>query len=289
MSHDHQLSNASQAMIAAAEKGRPVIPVLAKLCPHIRRQIVEDGKFPGLLSLWGRSINVDENAGQIIVHPAILRAIGELAGVPMGGRVVHAGLQHTYGYLFSLIDTPYGAKRERWVTTDWERGFGIDLSLLGDRPRKGTLLANLTWFLRQIVYRNESSIRRKLERNARAVAPALVDFDYARLSVCRVTEQVLLGKNRRQVSLITDLVAYPRPPADPEADSTVLVYSVRNGARSPIKLITGFPIRPRVRQELLAPVRAGQKVPVRLRYNAYVSGFYGRTVTGRRVLEGPGC
>ena len=61
-----------------------------------------------LLALWGRSVNADENTGETIVHPAILAAIGALAGVPMRGRFVQAGLQHTYGYLFSLIDTPYG-------------------------------------------------------------------------------------------------------------------------------------------------------------------------------------
>src|SRR5256885_4802858 len=121
MSANRQLQDAAKAMVTAAERGLPVLSVLKKLCPHIYRQIGHDSRFPGLLSLWGRSVNVDENAGQVIVHPAILQAIGELAGVPMRGRIVHAGLQHSYGYLFSLIDTPYGAKRDRWVSTELER------------------------------------------------------------------------------------------------------------------------------------------------------------------------
>ncbi len=274
-------------MVAAAERGRPIIPILKKLCPYIHRQIVEDGKFPGILSLWGRSVNVDENVGQVIVHPAILRAIGDLAGVPMRGRIVHAGLQHSYGYLFSLIDTPYGAKRDRWVSTDLERGFGIDLSLLGDRPRKGTLLGNLTWFLGQIVHRGGSVAFRGFERRPPVVAPALLDYDYARLAVCRVAElAVLPGRTRRQVSLFTDLVPFPHLPADPSRPSTLLVYSVRYGSQAPIRLVTAFTVTTQVVQEIKASVRPREKVPVRLKYNAYVPGFRGRTVWGRRFFPG---
>src|SRR5262245_47126296 len=110
---NEQLRDAARAMVTAADSGRSVVAVLRKLCPPVYRQIVQERKRPEVLSLWGRSSNVDENAGKVIVHPAILRAIGELAGVPMPGRIVHAGLQHTYGYLFSLIETPYGFKRDR--------------------------------------------------------------------------------------------------------------------------------------------------------------------------------
>src|SRR5262249_2770464 len=115
-------------------------------------------------------VNVDEYAGQTIVHPEILRAIGELAGVRMRSPVVHAGLQHTYGYLFSLIETPYGAKRDRWVTTDLETGFGLELSLLGEKPHDGTLLANLTWFLGRIVFRGRPASLPRLAKIGRAPA-----------------------------------------------------------------------------------------------------------------------
>jgi hypothetical protein len=287
MSADQQLQDAAQAMIAAAEKGQSVAGVLEKRCPHIHRQILQDRHYPGLLSLWGRSVNRDENTGQIIVHPAILQAIGELAGVPMRGLVVHAGLQHTYGYLFSLIDTPYGAKRDRWLSTHLERGFGLDLSLLSDRPREGTLLANLTWFLGQLVYRDRPRSLRRLEQNAQAPAPELIDYDYARLSVCRVVEQVVVpGKRSREVALLTDLVPFPHPPADWEAENTLLAYSVQNGARSPLKLVTAFPVRPDAVREIKAAVPLQGTVEVRLRYNAYVAGLYGRPVPGRRFFAG---
>lgn len=283
MSPKRHLQDAANAMIAAAEQGRPVAPVLKRLCPHIHRQIVRDRRHPGLLSLWGRCVNVDENAGQVIVHPAILHAIGQVACVSMRGRVIHAGLQHTYGYLFSLIDTPYGAKRDRWVSTDLERGFGLELSLLGDRPRQGTLLANLTWFLAQIVYRGQAPVPRRLRQDVRAVAPALVDYDYTHLPLGRVEEEVTVvaGNTRRTVAIFTDLIPFPKPPADPGAESTLLSYSVQTGVRSSLKLITAFPVRPQVATELWSAASEG-RARVRLRYNAYVPGLFGRTVPGRR-------
>jgi hypothetical protein len=288
MSADQQLQRAAQAMVAAAEKGQAVVPILKRLCPHVYRQIFRDGKHPSLLSLWGRCVNVDENVRQVIVHPAILQAIGDLAHVPMTGRVVHAGLQHTYGYLFSLLDTPYGAKRDRWVSTELERGFGIDLSLLGDQPKQGTLLANLTWFLGQIIFRDRPRSLRRLEQNAATVAPELVGYDFARLPVCRIVEQaVLSGNSTKEVLLITDLVPFPYARPDLSVESTLLVYAVQNGARAPVKLITAFSVKPQVVREIKASVPPRGTVELRLRYNAYVSGLYGRTGLGRRYLAKP--
>jgi hypothetical protein len=281
MSPDQQLQEAAIAMAEAAEKGRPVVPILRALCPYVYDQLCRDARFPGLLSLWGRCVNFDENVRQVIVHPAILQALGELAGVPVRSRVVHAGLQHTYGYLFSLIQTPYGPKRDRWVSTDLERGLGIDLSLLGERPTAGTLLANATWLMGQVAFRGRPAELARLADAADAVAPDLVAYDYARLSVCRIEEQAAPpGTLRRIVTLVTDLVTLPHTP-DGER---LLVYSAQAGARALLRLVTAFPVRPSVAEELRAAAVPGGPAEVRLRYNAYVPGLHGRTVPGRRVL-----
>ncbi len=283
---DHfDLQTAARAMQAAGEQGKAVAPVLKRLCPAISRQIVTDGDTPGLLSFWGRSANVDENVGQTIVPPAILQAIGQLAGVPLRGRFVHAGLQHTYGYLFSLIETPYGYKRDRWVSEEWERGFGIDRSLLGPVPRAGTLLANLTWFMGQVVYCELPRPLHALEQCAAAVAPELVCYPFRDLPVRRVVEQVEYPPDSgRTVQLFTDLVPYPNPPAAPDADVAVLLYSVQAGARVPPRLITAFPVREQMVQELTASASGRARKDVRLRYNAYLPGLYGKIAQGRRFL-----
>jgi hypothetical protein len=267
-------------MVHAAREGRSVRPVLRRLCPHIYRQIVADAKQRGILSAWGRSCNVDENAGQVIVAPPILRSIGELARVPMRGRFVHAGLEHTYGYLFSLIETPYGFKRDRWLTTGLERGFDIERSLLGDRPRQGTLLANLTWFLAHVAFREQ--LPSSLARDASAVAPELIAYDYSRLRVSRVVERVILP-SRRAIFLFTDLVPFLDRTAS--AENTLLVYSVQTGARQ--KLITAFPVTRHVAAELKTPIESDRRVAIRLRYNAYVPGLFGRTLQGHRYVEAP--
>jgi hypothetical protein len=281
MSPDWELQEAAVAMISAAEEGRPVVPVLRARCPYVYDQLRRDAAFPGLRSLWGRCVNFDENVRQVIVHPAVLRALGEVAGIPVRGTVVHAGLQHTYGYLFSLIQTPYGPKRERWVSTDLERGLGIDVTLLGERPAAGTLLANATWLLGQVAFRGQPAALARLAGAAAAVAPALVAYDCSHLSVCSIEEQAAApGRLRRVVTLITDLVTLPLAP---EGDR-LLVYSARAGARAPLRLITAFPVRPAVAEELRASAVPGGPAEVRLRYNAYVPGLHGRAVPGRRVL-----
>jgi hypothetical protein len=280
-----KLVAAAQAMAASAAKGRSVIPTLKAMCPHVYRQIVADGRQPARLACWGRSVNVDENTREIIVHPAILQGIGALAGLPMAGRSVHAGLEHTYGYLFSLIDTPFGAKRDRWLTTDMERAFGVENSVWSDRPKAGTLLGNLTYFLARVLGDNRGRSLPLYAELAQGVAPELVDYDYARLSRQRIVEHVVLtGKRRREVSIFTDLLAFPNPPAEARADTTLLIYSVQTGRRSRARLLTGFPVGAEMVRATLAAVPSRGKVPVRLHYNAYVPGLFGRTVMGRRYL-----
>jgi hypothetical protein len=266
---DRRLDAAAREMIAVAQQGQSVIAVLKARCPHIYRQIVHDRRYPELLALWGRCVDVDENVGQVIVHPAILTAIGALGGVPMRGRIVHAGLQHTYGYLFSLIETPYGRKRTRWVTPDLERSFGLDLSLLGERPRAGSLLANVTWFLGNIVYRDLPRDLRRLRRKQRAAAPELVGYDYAGLDVWRLEERaaVTVGGMERRILLQTDVVRYPRSIAD-KGEVALLIYSVQRGERATLKLITAFPIGAEALAQLQASAR--RKIRPRARYNAYV-------------------
>jgi hypothetical protein len=280
-SADQELQAAALAMTAAADQGRSVVAALQASCPPVYDQVRRDADAPGLFALWGRCVNFDEHARQVIVHPAILQALGELAGVPARGRVTHAGLQHTYGYLFSLIETPYGFKRDRWVSTDLERGLGIDLSLLGERPAAGTLLANATWLLGRVAFRGRPDALARLTREARAVAPELVAYDFARLSVCRIEECVPLpGKSRRAAALRTDLV---RLPLAPDGDR-LLVYSVQIGARGLPRLITAFPVGVALAADLAASARPGGETPICLQYNAYVPRLYGATVPGRRSL-----
>ncbi|MFO0969251.1 MAG: hypothetical protein U0793_27155 [Gemmataceae bacterium] len=274
-----QLQSAALAIIAASDEGRSGLAVLRRLCPEIHRQIRSDARRPQFLRLWGRCVNIDENAGAVIVHPAILRLIGALAGTPMRPPIVHAGLEHTYGYLFSLIDTPYGRKRDRWLSTAIERGFGLDPTSFDAAPWHGTLLGNVTWFLAHVVLRRHPRVLRRLEDEQDAVAPDVRTLAYEGLTVRRIVEE----PEGLSVRLLTDLIDFPRPPADTTAESTLLAHAVQHGRRPP-RLLTMFPMRPQAVEELLASVRLGA-VEIRTRYNAYLRGLTGKPRTGRRYLQ----
>ena len=270
-----ELQRAAIEMIAAADHGRSVSASFKKHCPHILRQARRDAAFPKLLAFWGRCVNFDEHAKQVIVHPAILEVLGEAVGIPVRGRFVHAGLQHTYGYLFSVIETPYGSKRDRWVSDDLEKGLGIDRSLLGVRPARGTLLANVTWVLGQIALRGRPAELKRLESQAAAVAPDLVKFDFSTLERCRIVERTTLPASRREVSLVTDLVKLPHAP---DGDR-LLIYSTMVATKA-LRLVTAFPMKPDAADRLVATAAVGGKVEVELRYNAYVRGLHGRRRRG---------
>ena len=287
MERDRYLVEAARAMIAAADRSQSVVAVLKRHCPPIYHQIRQLRECPSLLALWGRSWNVDENAGQVIVHPAILQAIGQLAEVPLRGRIVHAGLEHTYGYLFSLIETPYGYKRERWTLPTIEKGFGIRTPTLRDQPTAGTLLTNLTWFAGHIAFRDRPGELRRLCREAGSVSPVARDYDYAKLIVSRVVEEVTITaehERSRRVQLRTDLVPFPCAPASREADSHLLVYSVLIGDPGRARLITAFPVTRSAAEDLTAAANQGEAVREGVPYNAWVAGLGTRPYRVRRQV-----
>lgn len=284
MSAAQQLQAAADAMVEAAERGRGVLPILKHQCPYVCRQILEDSQHRGILRLWGKSINVDENVGETIVHPAILDAIGKLASVPMRGPGVHAGLQHTYGYLFASIETPYGAKRERWIADTIERGLGVDRTLFSDRPRSGTLLANVTWFAGQIAFRDRPRILRRLTENSSAVAHELVRYDFAALRVVRIIEAAKVSTGA-SVQFLTDLVSLPKARRNRD-DETVLIYSTQTSAHASQRLITMFPVSAQMVHELQEAVPVNGRVKVRPRYNAYVPNWGNPPIQGERRILG---
>lgn len=286
---DSYLIEAARDMIAAAARSQSAVKVLQKQCPHIYRQLNRLRECRGLLSLWGRSCNVDEFAKQPIVHPAILQVIGQLAHVPMHGQIVHAGLEHTYGYLFSLIETPFGYKRERWTRPIIEEGFGIRVPTLRAEPAQGTLLTNLTWFAGQIIFRDRPRTLRFLRRLSDCVSPVAVRYPYSTLRIVQIVEEVVgcVGEPCRSALLQTTLVPFPHQPAQPDADNHLLIYSYfpRRAARP--RLITAFPVAQAVVDGLTAPERQGKAILEELPYNAYVRGLRSHPLRIRRHIVGP--
>jgi hypothetical protein len=275
-------------MLDAAGHSRSLKPIVRKECPWILDQLRQTAKYPEYLDLWGKSLNFDEHALAVIVEPPILAVIGELAGVPMRGRMQHAGLMHTFGYLFSLIETPYGKKRDRWVRPDLDRGLGFDSPTLRDQPKAGSLLLNLTYFLGNIAFRDDVVILERLQVQPNAASPAVRDYPYDELSIRRIVEETTIEEGRRKGTRIvihTDFVTLPNPPDPTGEPNTLLVYSVVNGPRGNPQLMTAFTVTTDFVKQATAKSNQGENVEIRTRYNAFVEGLTGRPTDGRRSVN----
>jgi hypothetical protein len=265
----------------AVREERSVPAVLKQRCPAVVRQIQADAAAPGVMRLWGQSINFDELAETQIVDHQIMSAICELAGTSCHDEIVHAGLQHTYGYLFSTIHTPYGYKRDRWVQPHIEAGFGIRRPAIRPMPAEGTLLANLTYMLGRIAFRGERREMAALRRIRSYVSPQILGLDFGRTKATRIVETVRLSASNL-LTIRTDLVPYPNRPAS--SAGCLLVYSVHQSKLADSRLITAFPVSDEIVDELTATDSLGEKVAVRLRFNAHVDGLSRQPMVGQREL-----
>lgn len=287
MEFNRVLSETATRLAALSRAGKWSPADLKRSAPWLCRQIARDAQCETLFGLWGQSINHDEHAGVTIVEPGILRVIGEVAGIPMEGPIVHAGLQHTYGYLLSTIETPYGYKRDRWVSPEIELGLGLRPDTLGPDPSHGTLLANATWTAGRIAFRGHDGASRRLRRISNTVADDAKMLEFQRLPQIRIVETVKHRDRRgrfRSVRLQTDLVRFPNPVPNCK-DSSLLVYSVADSLQPTVQLITLFGVSEKFAQELTRSERLGAEVAIQTRFNAFVEGVSGRESVGRRTLE----
>ena len=101
-----------------------------------------------------------------------------------------AALNHTYGYLFSEVPTPYGYKRARFVKGIIEKGFGLPVGLFSGIPQKGTLLSNLTKFIGTIAFRDNADCIKELQASIESgnipKVTELENFGYSTLKVKRL-------------------------------------------------------------------------------------------------------
>ncbi len=275
-------AGAARLLSAEADAGRDLGTVLAARTPGLLRQLDADAANPALLALWGESINYDELANGEIVRPETLALIAaRLGAAGPRGRIIHAGLEHTYGYLFSLLPTKFGFKRARWVRPDIEQGLGLPRGSAGPAPSEGTLLSNITCLAGGIALRDDPAARALLERAAASCSPAVKKYAFAGVKRSRLTEQVQLAGSRKVV-LRTDFVPFS---GEFGGNTHLLVYSVYDSALRRAYLVTAFPVNSGFVQSATAAGGLGADKPVQTRYNAYVEGLTGAAkVKGSRAV-----
>ncbi|MCA9037643.1 MAG: hypothetical protein KDA91_21060 [Planctomycetaceae bacterium] len=260
--------------------------LLRSACPEIVRLIETDRGLSGPTIFWGRSVNLDEFTKSVIVDASILETILHLGGRPTNLSSPHAGLQHTYGYLFSLIETPFGKKRDRWVSNTLELSLGLPDDVLGPAPKQGTLLSNATWLAGQIAFQGHDR-RSWLQRClARHVSDPLKNLSIDKMPGVRFTEVVALplaGGGKSPLELVTDLVELPLAAEKGFAERWLLVYSIHDHHKSSPQLVTLFTVTDEFVDALRDRAAKRKRSDVRLRYNAWyprmTQGHYSGTIT----------
>jgi len=236
--------------------------------------ITQDAGKEILKIIWGTSINYDELTKQVIISPYIADELSKAFNVnPLwnpGDKLMHAGLQHTYGYMLSNLMTSFGYKRARWVRPDIENGFGLSKGLLGPLPKEGTLFTNVTYFLSQLAFKDEKQILENLEKNKSIlnIPSELINFDYSKLNMTRLEEKIQIGP--RSVVIRTDIFPFINLPLKPTDNSSLLIYSVIDSKEDGPKLITAFPIAPSFEVALFQEKNLGENKKITSRYNAWI-------------------
>lgn len=263
---------AGAARLLAGASAGEMERVLAAHAPGLLAQLNGDAANPELLRLWGWSVNFDELAKGEIVAPAILSFLSGKLGAPSpSGRIVHAGMEHTYGYLFSLLPTKFGFKRARWVRPDVASGLSLPYGSVGPTPPQGTLLANVTCLAGGIALKDDPAAFALLRQAADSCSGAVKKYAFSPVRRTRLTEEVELGGGRR-VTLRTDFVPFGK---EAGGNTHLLVYSVSDTDASAAYLVTAFPVDSAFVKRAVDPAGLGAGQPVQTRYNAYVEGLTG--------------
>lgn len=276
-------AGAARLLNETADKNAGLEPVFSAYAPGILKQLDADRANYAVLKLWGESINYDELANGEIVRPAILGFIaGRLGAAQPRGKIMHAGLEHTYGYLFSLLSTKFGFKRARWVRPDIEEGLGLPRGSAGPSPSRGTLLANITCLAGGISLKDDPVAAALLKKASAGCGAAERVFISRGTARTRLTETVALP-GERTVFLRTDFVPFKKSSG---GNTHLLIYSIYDSAAGQAYLVTAFPVNAGFVQSSLDPALLGSGKPVQTRYNAYVEGLTGgEKTTGNREVS----
>ncbi len=225
-----------------------------------------DKKNKPLLNQWGMSKNFDEsNTSVPIVHPVVMELLHQELGLRPESQdyaMNHAGLTHTYGYLFSNLKTPYGYKRERWTAGSVERGLNLSPGHLSPLPPSGTLFKNVTELFGRVVglpgYPAWS--------NPRVVVLETANVDSIPLQIKTVIANYIDASSLKSTDKNRALLVY--------------AIAVKNG---PFQLITGFPVDAGM-IDSQKKLPQGKDVLIKLRFNSYVKQIKTKEFPGTRSI-----
>ncbi|MDO9181974.1 MAG: hypothetical protein Q7U04_06180, partial [Bacteriovorax sp.] len=210
----------------------------------------------------------------------LISDLQELFGIKNDNMVVHAGITHTYGYLFSTLETPYGFKRKRWVEPSVNYAFSLNGNSLSPETIQGGMLSNITFFAGSIAFKNASD--KSALKNLKNVSNEILNFEYNKLSIDVLEEQILGGAGNL-ITLRTTFVPFAFK-ATGEENDYLLIYSIYNPKLKKEFLITVFPIKKDAYKKTTAADSFGDNQAISIRYNAYLDGLMELKLIGTRKL-----
>ena len=272
----------SDLVFKSIEKNESILKILENKNPHLLSQIQNDSRDSLLLNFWGESLNFDSGAQKKIINDQIISDLQAQFGIKNDNRVVHAGITHTYGYLFSVLETPYGFKRKRWIDSSLNYAFSLVGKSLSPEAKEGGLLSNITFFVGKLAFKN------KKDQDAllllKNVSREVLNFDYSKIPKLVLEEQIK-GADSKNVILRTTLIHLPIK-QDREENDYLLIYSIFSSNSNKEKLVTAFPIKEEAFKKITSPMMLGASQPIVLRYNAYVKNFTDKSCLGvRKMLQ----
>jgi hypothetical protein len=250
------------------------------LATKLYLQIEKDSKDSHLLGFWGKSLNFDSGAKKQIVADSIIRDLHHKFKTDTDNKIVHAGITHTYGYLFSVLNTPYGYKRRRWVDPTLNYAFALSGNSLSPETMEGGLLSNVTYFAGTIAFKEEGA--REALKTLTNVSNEVLNFDYNKLNTKTVEEEIT--SNSSGDVLRTTLVKFPFKREEEENDYW-LIYTIYTPKAHKEVLITAFPIKKDAYKKIIDQESLGPNRPVVVRYNAYLEGQMDQNLTGTKKLH----
>jgi hypothetical protein len=230
-------------------------------------------------NLWGKSINFDSGAKKQILDENIIQDIQNICSVKNDNKIVSAGLMHTYGYLFSTLQTPYGYKRKRWIDPTINYGFNFNGQSISPYPLEGTLLSNLTYFAGRLAFSEKTNLS-KLE-DLKFVSKEVKSFDYKKVEVTLLEEVISYPQTIK--TLRTHFVKFKSKLPNEENDF-ILIYSVFDQTTKIEQLITVFPIKMDAYLKSIDNNSLGDDRPILVRYNGDIGPSSEVRLSGKRSV-----
>jgi hypothetical protein len=224
-------------------------------------------------------LNFDSGAKKKIIEDKVLVELQDYFKLKSDNHIVHAGITHSYGYLFSNLDTPYGYKRKRWIDPEVNRAFGLAGMSLSPESKEGTLLSNITFFAGKIAFQNEES-QSNLNKLLN-VSNEVKSFDFKKLKVKMLEEKIETPRDIQKI-IRTHFVHFENKN---DQNEYLLIYTVEDLNKHTEKLITVFPINKDSYLKTTDPLLMGADRPILPKYNMYLSAGKDVRFSGHRVVK----